>query len=109
MAKAYSPDGTLINTGMTRDGPDTYADGSIMGIVAHEQLSFLSDDEIIAAYRFLHDDWTSEKAPMGVGSLPCSRWPLAARLLVDRSRHGSASCYSLWERNRELEILAVFV
>lgn len=53
---------TLLETGVTRDGRDMYAQGSIMGIVAREQLSFLTDDEVAAVHAFLQNDWTAERA-----------------------------------------------
>jgi hypothetical protein len=52
---------TLLKTGVTRDGRDMYAQGSIMGIVAREQLSYLTDDEVVAIHRFLQNDWTAER------------------------------------------------
>ncbi len=53
---------TLLKTGMTRDGRDMYAQGSIMGIVAREQLSHFTDAEVSAVHAFLHNDWTAERA-----------------------------------------------
>ena len=53
---------TLLKTGVTRDGRDMYAQGSIMGIVAREQLSHLTDDEIAAIHQFLQKDWTAARA-----------------------------------------------
>lgn len=52
----------LLETGTTRDGRDMYAQGSIMGIVAREQLSHLTDDEVTAIHEFLQKDWTAERA-----------------------------------------------
>jgi cytochrome c553 len=51
----------LITTGVTRDARDMYAQGSIMGIVAKEQLAHLTDDEIIAIHGFLQKGWTAER------------------------------------------------
>lgn len=51
----------LITTGVTRDGRDMYAQGSIMGIVAKEQLAHLTDDEIIAIHGFLQKGWSAER------------------------------------------------
>ena len=64
VVKAYSlPEfRTLIKTGVTRDGRDMYAQGSIMGIVAREQLSYFTDEELMAVYQFLHNDWTPQRA-----------------------------------------------
>jgi mono/diheme cytochrome c family protein len=53
---------TLLNTGVTRDGRDMYAQGSIMGIVAREQLSHFTEDEVAAVYEFLRKEWTAERA-----------------------------------------------
>ena len=52
----------LVTTGVTRDGRDMYAQGSIMGIVAREQLSHLTDEELVAIHQFLQRGWTSERA-----------------------------------------------
>ena len=51
----------LLTTGITRDGRDMYAQGSIMGIVAREQLSHLTDEEVVAIHQFLQKGWTSER------------------------------------------------
>jgi cytochrome c553 len=53
---------TLLKTGAARDGRDLYAQGSIMGIVAREQLSYLTDEEIAAIHTFLQKEWTVERA-----------------------------------------------
>lgn len=52
----------LLKTGITRDGRDMYAQGSIMGIVAREQLSHLTDAEVAATHEFLQKGWTNERA-----------------------------------------------
>lgn len=52
----------LLKTGVTRGGRDMYAQGSIMGIVAREQLSFLTDDEVAAIHAYLQSGWTDERA-----------------------------------------------
>ena len=64
VVKAYSPEEfrTLIKTGVTRDGRDMYAQGSIMGIVEREQLSHFTEQELMAVYQFLHNDWTAQRA-----------------------------------------------
>lgn len=51
----------LLKTGVTRDGRDMYAQGSIMGIVAREQLSFLTDDEVQRIHEFLQTGWNAER------------------------------------------------
>lgn len=53
---------TLLKTGVTRNGRDMYAQGSIMGIVAREQLSHFTDDEVAAVHEFLQKGWTAERA-----------------------------------------------
>ena len=53
---------TLMKTGVTRGGRDMYAQGSIMGIVAREQLSHLTDQEMAAIHAFLGNHWTAERA-----------------------------------------------
>jgi hypothetical protein len=64
IVKAYSlPEfRTLMKTGVTRDGRDMYAQGSIMGIVAREQLSHFTEDEVAAVHDFLQKAWTAERA-----------------------------------------------
>ena len=64
LAKGYSPAEftTLLRTGVARDRRDLYAQGSLMGIVAREQLSHLSDAEIGAIHAFLRNDWTAARA-----------------------------------------------
>ena len=52
----------LLDTGVTRDGRDMYAQGSIMGIVAREQLSHLTEEEAAAIHAFLSTQWTAERA-----------------------------------------------
>ncbi|HYM85204.1 MAG TPA: hypothetical protein VET30_00565, partial [Pseudoxanthomonas sp.] len=54
--------GKLLETGVTRDGRDMYAQGSIMGIVAREQLSYLTEEETAALHQFLGRQWTAERA-----------------------------------------------
>lgn len=52
----------LLRTGRTSSGRDLLGIGSIMGIVAAEQFSFLTDDEIRLVYEYLHNDWTHQRA-----------------------------------------------
>ncbi|GAB3743472.1 hypothetical protein [Lysobacter olei] len=54
----------LLATGVTRDGRDMYAQGSIMGIVAREQLSHLTDEEVAAVHGYLQKGWTPERAAL---------------------------------------------
>jgi len=53
---------TLLKTGVTRAGRDMYAQGSIMGIVAPEQLTYFTGDEVAAVHAFLHTDWSAARA-----------------------------------------------
>jgi cytochrome c553 len=63
VVKAYSlPEfRALLRTGQARGGRDLYAQGSIMGIVAREQLSHLTDAEVEAIHAFLQQQWTLER------------------------------------------------
>ena len=51
----------LMKSGITRTGRDMLAQSSIMGIVASEQFSHFTDDEVEAVYDFLSRQWTVEK------------------------------------------------
>jgi hypothetical protein len=51
----------LMKSGITRTGRDMLAQSSIMGIVASEQFSHFTDDEVKAVYDFLSQKWTVEK------------------------------------------------
>ena len=64
VVKVYSLDEfrTLLTTGKARGGRDLYAQGSIMGIVAREQLSHLTAAEVEAIHGFLQNEWTLERA-----------------------------------------------
>lgn len=72
VAKAYSlPEfKRLLSSGVTRDGRDMYAQGSIMGIVAREQLSHLTDQEVAAIYSYLKDGWSAERAAAEEAKIP---------------------------------------
>lgn len=60
----------LIKTGVTRNGRDMLKEGSLMGVVATEQLSYLSDEEIKAIYTFLQKDWTQERIAREEAKVP---------------------------------------
>ena len=60
----------LLKTGITRTGRDLLAQSSLMGIVAKEQFSYLTDDEVASIYKFLHDDWTAERAAKEEAKIP---------------------------------------
>jgi cytochrome c553 len=61
---------TLMKTGVTRGGRDMYAQGSVMGIVAREQLSHLTDGEMAAIHAFLGSQWTVERAALEEAKIP---------------------------------------
>ena len=64
IVKTYSKGefNTLLRTGVTRTGRDLPKISSIMGIVAVEQFSLMSDAEIGAIYAFLTGEWTQARA-----------------------------------------------
>lgn len=51
----------LMKTGVTRTGRNMVAQGSVMGVVAQEQFSHFTDDEVLAVYKFLTTEWTAER------------------------------------------------
>jgi hypothetical protein len=61
---------TLLDSGVTRSGRDLLAESSVMGIVATEQFSHLTGTEVADLYRFLHDDWTAERAAAEEAKIP---------------------------------------
>lgn len=63
VVKAYSISEfrRLMKTGITKAGRDMAAQGSVMGFVAKEQFSHLTDAEVGALYEFFTRDWTAEK------------------------------------------------
>jgi mono/diheme cytochrome c family protein len=68
---------TLLRTGVAQGGRDLYAQGSIMGIVAREQLKFLTDDEVEAIHHYLQTGWTAERAAAEeakIATLPPPTW-----------------------------------
>jgi cytochrome c553 len=72
IARKYSlPEFTqLLRTGRTRLGRDLLGEGSLMGIVAVEQLSHLTDVEIAAIYAFLTREWSGERAAEEEAKIP---------------------------------------
>ncbi len=61
--KAYSlPEfRRLMKTGVTKTGRNMVAEGSVMGVVAQEQFSHFTDEEIDALYKFLATEWTAQR------------------------------------------------
>ena len=64
IAKTYSiaEFKTLLKTGITNSGRNLPKISSIMGIVAVEQFSHMSDTEIESIYTFLTREWTQARA-----------------------------------------------
>ena len=60
----------LMKTGVTRTGRDMLAESSLMGIVAKEQFSHFTDEEVAAVYNFLHDSWTMDRARKEEAKIP---------------------------------------
>jgi hypothetical protein len=52
----------LLRSGVTSTDRNLTDIGSIMGVVAIEQFSYLTDDEISLVYDFLSKDWTQAMA-----------------------------------------------
>jgi hypothetical protein len=61
---------TLLRTGVTRTGRNLPKISSIMGIVAVEQLSHMTDAEIESIYAFLNDEWTQARASSEEAKIP---------------------------------------
>ena len=61
---------TLLKTGKTQSGRDLLAISSLMGIVATEQFTYMTEEEIRAVYDFLKNDWTVEKGLAEEAKIP---------------------------------------
>jgi len=63
VVKAYSISEfrRLMKTGITKAGRDMASEGSVMGFVAKEQFSHLTDAEVAALYGFFTKEWTAER------------------------------------------------
>jgi cytochrome c553 len=61
---------SFLKTGITRTGRDLPKLGSIMGIVAIEQFSHMSDAEVEAIHAFLTREWTAERAKAEEAKIP---------------------------------------
>ena len=61
--KAYSlPEfRRLRKTGVTKTGRNMVAEGSVMGVVAQEQFSHFTDEEVEAIHGFLSTEWTVQR------------------------------------------------
>lgn len=51
----------LMKTGVARTGRDMAGEGSVMGFVAKEQFSHLTDAEVSALYDYLTKEWTAAR------------------------------------------------
>jgi len=51
----------LMKTGVTKAGRDMASEGSVMGFVAKEQFSHLTDAEVTALYNFFRKEWTAAR------------------------------------------------
>lgn len=71
----------LMRTGVTRSGRDMLAQGSVMGIVAKEQFSHFSDDEVAAVYDFLTREWTAQR-----GLEEEKKIPILYKPLIDKGK-----------------------
>ena len=60
-AYSFSEFHRLLKTGITKAGRDMASQGSVMGFVAKEQFSHLTDAEVSAIYEFFTKDWTIER------------------------------------------------
>jgi hypothetical protein len=50
-----------MKTGVTKTGRNMVAEGSVMGVVAQEQFSHFTDEEVEAIHGFLSTEWTAER------------------------------------------------
>jgi hypothetical protein len=69
----------LMKTGVTRQGRDMLAQSSVMGIVAKEQFSHFTDEEVKAIYTFLTTKWTVER-----GLQEETKIPILFKALIDK-------------------------
>jgi hypothetical protein len=60
----------LLKTGVTRTGRNMLEDGNLMGIVATEQFSHLTDSEVKAVYNFLKKGWSQDRAAKEESKIP---------------------------------------
>ena len=60
----------LMKTGVTRNGRHLLEEGSVMGIVATEQFSHLTDAEVKAIYSFLKKNWNEARAAKEEAKIP---------------------------------------
>jgi hypothetical protein len=81
IVKAYSlPEfRKLMKTGVTRTGRDMLAQSSAMGIVAKEQFSHFTDEEVKAVYTFLTTEWTAAR-----GLEEEKKIPILFKALIDK-------------------------
>ena len=68
-----------MKTGITRTGRDMLAQSSVMGIVAAEQFSRFTDDEVRAIYVYLTTQWTAQQ-----GIKEETKIPVLYKALIDK-------------------------
>ena len=69
----------LMKTGITRTGRNMLAQSSVMGIVATEQFSHFTDDEVRAIYVYLTTQWTVQQ-----GIKEEAKIPVLFKALIDK-------------------------
>ena len=84
IVKAYSISEfrRLMKTGVTKAGRDMASQGSVMGFVAKEQFSHLTDAEVAALYDYFTREWTA-----GKGVEEEKKIPLYFRQAEDKNGH----------------------
>ena len=72
IVKAYSISEfrRLMKTGVTKAGRDMASQGSVMGFVAKEQFSHLTDAEVAALYKYFTTQWTAERGVQEEKKIP---------------------------------------
>lgn len=60
----------LMKAGVTRSGRNMLDQSSVMGIVAVEQFSHFSDEEVQAIYSYLTRKWTAQQAAKEEAKIP---------------------------------------
>ena len=69
----------LMKTGITRTDRNMLAQSSVMGIVATEQFSHFTDDEVRAIYVYLTTQWTAQQ-----GITEEAKIPILYKGLIDK-------------------------
>ena len=84
VVKAYSAEEfrRLMKTGITKAGRDMASEGSVMGFVAKEQFSHLTDAEVMALYDYFTKKWTA-----GIGAEEEKKIPIYFKQLQEKAEH----------------------